>query len=84
MAALEAAGGEPLVLLYVPLAPLCGRTARLVLTCEGIYCVESSELPALVQEEPMLRQMLGIARADGADDYYSPKWLEAHPRPDMR
>jgi hypothetical protein len=32
----------------------------------------------------MLRQMLGIARADGGDDYYSPEWLEAHPRPDMR
>jgi hypothetical protein len=32
----------------------------------------------------MLRQMLGIARADGADDYYSPEWLEEHPRPDMR
>jgi hypothetical protein len=56
--------------------------AWLVLTYED--CVGSPELPAAVQKEPMLRQMLGIARADGADDYYSPKWLEAHPRPDMR
>ena len=41
-------------------------------------------LPAAVRQEPMLRQMLGIARADGADDYYSPAWLKANPRPDMR